>query len=87
MVCMTLREFSVLDKQEQINLIKSRGTFLFIRQEAGIDVVLYQIGSFYAEVYFEAYNKKNMRIKSFDDTSQLDVYLKQINITELKQLL
>ena len=84
---MTLPEFAILEKQEQINLIKSRGTFLFIRQEAGIDIVLYQIGGFYAEVYFEAYNKKNMRIRSFDDTALLDVYLKQVNISELKQLL
>jgi hypothetical protein len=86
-MCMTLPEFAVLEKQEQINLIKSMGTFLFIRQEAGIDVVLYQINGFYAEVYFEAYNKKNMRIRSFDDTALLDVYLKEINISELKQLL
>jgi hypothetical protein len=84
---MTLLQFAVLEKQEQINVIKSEGTFLFIRQEAGIDIVLYQIKSFYAEVYFEAQNKKNFRIKSFDDTAALDEYLKEINISELKQLL
>ncbi|HEV7331780.1 MAG TPA: hypothetical protein VGN63_12145 [Flavisolibacter sp.] len=84
---MTLPEFAVLEKQDQIKLIKSEGTFLFIRQEAGIDVVLYQIKGFYAEVYFEAYNKKDMRIKSFDDTALLDAYLREINISELQQLL
>jgi hypothetical protein len=84
---MTLLQFTVLEKQEQINVIKSEGTFLYIRQEAGIDIVLYQIRSFYAEVFFEVENKKNFRIKSFDNTAGLDIYLKEINISELQQLL
>jgi hypothetical protein len=84
---MTLVEFTTLEKQEQINVIRSRGTFLYIRQEAGIDVVLYQIGSFYAEVFFESCNKKNIRIRSFDDMASLDMYLREINISELQQLL
>jgi hypothetical protein len=80
-------QFAALEKQEQINVIKCEGTFLFMRQEAGIDIVLYQVKGFYTEVYFESANKKNMRITSFDDTAALDVYLKEINISELKQLL
>jgi hypothetical protein len=84
---MTLVEFTILGKQEQINVIKSKGTFLYVRQEAGIDVVLYQINSFYAEVFFESKNKKNIRIRSFEDTASLDVYLRKINISELRQLL
>lgn len=84
---MTVVEFAVLGKREQINVIKRKGTFLYTRQEAGIDVVLYQIGGFYAEVFFESSNKKNIRIRSFDDMGSLDVYLRKINISELKQLL
>jgi hypothetical protein len=84
---MDLVQFAALEKQEQINVIKSDGTFLFLRQEAGIDIVLYQVKGFYTEVYFESTNKKNIRIICFDDTSSLDVYLKEINISELKQLL
>lgn len=84
---MTLAKFASLGKQEQIGVIKREGSFLFIRQEAGIDVVLYQIRNFYAEVYFETHNKKKMRIISFDDTASLDIYLQDINISELQQLL
>lgn len=86
-VYMTLAEFRLLKREEQVAVIKGKGTFLFIRQEAGIDIVLYQVASFYAEVYFEGDNKKSIRIKSFDDIASLDVYLAQINITELQQLL
>jgi hypothetical protein len=84
---MTLHEFRKLKREEQVAAIKCKGTLLFIRQEAGIDIVLYQVGGFYAEVYFEGDNKKSIRIKSFDDTASLDVYLAEINIAELKQLL
>ncbi|HZH37343.1 MAG TPA: hypothetical protein VEX65_08710 [Flavisolibacter sp.] len=83
---MNLREFVVLEKEEQVNEIKRSGSFLFIRQEGGIDVVLYQIESFYAEVYFEGESKKSFRIKSFDDTGSLDVYLRNINLSELQHL-
>ena len=84
---MTLMEFASLKKDEQIHVIKNSGTFLFIRHEGSIDVVLYQIKSFYAEVYFEGANKKNIRIKSFDDTSMLDIYLQEISLSELRDLL
>jgi len=84
---MTLKEFATLTRELQIAVIKRSGTFLFIRQEAGIDVVLYQIKSFYAEVFFEGENKKSIRIKSFDDTASLEVYLKEISLSELQHLL
>lgn len=87
MEVMSVQEFNALPKEEQINVIKARATFLFIRQEAGIDVVLYQVQSFYAEVYFEGQHKKNIRIIGFDDTAALDVYLKEINLSELTHLL
>lgn len=83
---MCLQEFLVLEKEEQVNVIKQCGTFLFIRQEAGIDVVLYQIAGFYVEVFFEGNNKKNIRIKGFDDTATLDLYLKEISLSELEHL-
>lgn len=84
---MTWKEFSTLEKEEQIREIKNSGTFLFIRQEAGIDVVLYQIRSFYAEVFFEGMNRKKIRIRSFEDTAALDIYLQEISLSELQHLL
>lgn len=83
----TLQDFTNLEKEEQVNVIKQHGTFLFIRQDSGIDVVLYQIAGFYVEVFFEGNNKKNIRLKGFDDTAALDVYLKEINLSELEHLL
>ena len=84
---MTLKEFANLKKEEQVHVIKQCGTFLFIRHEGSIDVVLYQIKSFYAEVFFEGEAKKNIRIKSFDDTAALDIYLREISLAEIAHLL
>ena len=40
-----------------------------------------------AHGHVEGDNKKNVRIRSFDDTLSLDVYLREINISELQHLL
>jgi hypothetical protein len=84
---MTLTQFSRLQKEEQIAIIKKEGIFLFIRQECGIDIILYQIDGFYVEVFFEAANNHNFRIRSFDDTAALDAYLQDINLSEIRELL
>lgn len=84
---MTLMQFARMQKQEQIRVIKKTGSFLFIRHEAGIDVILYQIEGFYAEVYFDSTNNNSIRIRSFDDIASLDIYLKEINISELQHIL
>lgn len=84
---MTLSQFARLQKEEQIKTIKKEGTFLFIRQECGIDIILYQIEGFYAEVFFEASNNNTVRIRSFDDTAALDSYLKEISLSEIRELL
>jgi hypothetical protein len=84
---MTLVAFGLLNKEQQINVIKQEGIFLYVRNEAGVDIILYQVGSFYAEVFFEAEGAEKVLIKSFEDTELLHTYLQKINISELKQLL
>lgn len=84
---MRLRKFAGLKKEEQVKVIKRQGAFLFIRQEAGIDIILYQIAGFYAEVFFDSVNNNSIRIRSFEDTTSLGVYLKEINLSELQDLL
>lgn len=84
---MTLKEFSNLKKDEQIHVIKQRGTFLFIRHEACIDIVLYQVNGLYAEVFFDGEIRNNLRIHCFDDTAPLDIYLKEISLTSIYDML
>ena len=84
---MTLLQFSTFDKEKQIATIKREGSFLYVRNEGGIDIILYQLGNFYVEVFFETTVDDKITIRGFDDTSSLDVYLKDINISALQQLL
>lgn len=84
---MTLTQFARLKKEEQIATIKRAGSFLFIRQECGIDIILYQVEGFYVEVFFEASNSKAARIRCFDDTAALDTYLHKISLSEIRELL
>jgi hypothetical protein len=84
---MTIVQFAILQKEQQIRIIKQEGVFLYVRHEAGIDIILYQLFSFYVEVYFDEASNNKITIRSFDDMSSLDVYLKEINISALQQLL
>lgn len=84
---MTLLQFAGLNIDRQVDVIKQEGAFLSVRNETGIDVILYQIGGFYAEVFFEAANGDKLHIKSFDDTEALDAYLDEINLSDLNGLL
>lgn len=82
---MTQQQFARLKKKEQISAIKKAGSFLCIRHEAGIDIMLYQIEGFYAEVFYDSASN-HIRIRSFADTAPLDIYLKEISIAGLYHL-
>jgi hypothetical protein len=84
---MTIPEFALLNTEQQIETIKKEGSFLSVRNKAGIDIILYQLDGFYIEVFFEAMDNDKMLIQSFDDMACLDVYLKEVNIAEIEQLL
>jgi len=84
---MTSSQFACLEREDQINIIKQTGMHLFIRQEAGIDIVLYQIDGFYAEVFFDGVTDHGARIRSFDETASLDIYLQEISLAEIEDLL
>ena len=84
---MTLQKFAALKKEQQIDVIKQDGAFLYVRNEAGVDIILYQLANFYVEVFFETTTEDRVTIRCFDDTSSLDIYLRNINISALQQLL
>lgn len=85
-VCMKAEKFAVLDKKKQIDIIKSEGTFLCLRQQVGADVILYQIDNFYVEVFFDA-SEGGTTITFFEGTDGLDAYLEEVDIAELQSLL
>lgn len=74
---LSLEKFNALDQHDQADAVRN-GTFLADREENGLVVRLYSLGTFYGEVFYDAHTNKILRLKAFDTTSQLVPYLAHI---------
>lgn len=84
---MTYEQFCSLPKDIQRNVVKHCGVFLFGRTGVGVNVKLYQVESFYVEIYFDKKMSEVIRLKSFEDTKHLEPYLRMVDVSELQLLL
>ena len=82
---MTLEEFYDLDEMEQRETVWENGEFLDDRMdEDGVHrVALYQIFSFYVELFYHIEYNVLSKLIAFSDTEMLDVYLRQFSLEEL----
>jgi hypothetical protein len=82
---MILQQFNILSKESQQDVLLKTGIFLAERTDGPFRVMLYQLDSFYVEVYF--YNKYNKVafFKAFESTDALQPYLKTIDVSSLLQ--
>jgi hypothetical protein len=76
-------QFNCLDEVRQIELLWSAGVLIGSRQEGFHKILLYQIDAFYVEVFYQYFQGKMVKIKSFSGTDLLDPYLNTINIASL----
>jgi len=83
---MTLEQFYELDEMEQRETVWENGEFLDDRMdEDGVHrVALYQIFSFYVELFYHIEYNVLSKLIAFSDTEMLDVYLQQFSLDELK---
>ena len=83
---MTLEEFYDLDEMEQRETVWENGEFLDDRMdEDGVHrVALYQIFSFYVELFYNIEYNVLSKLIAFSDTEMLDIYLQQFSLDELK---
>ena len=79
---MTLYQFNALADFEKAEAVWE-GTLVGHREDGFYHVVLYQIDSFYVEVYYHKTANVILRFRSFSTTTYLDPYLHQINISEI----
>ncbi len=80
---MTLYQFKSKHESEQTDIVDVKGELIAEREEKFCSVQLYQVGSFYVEVYRHNHFNVVTLVSSFKNTKQLDPYLKQINIEEI----
>ncbi len=76
---MTINEFNHLDEMEQAEAIWE-GIFIDNRVENGLVILLYQIDSFYVEVFYHQELNVIRGLRSFTNTNQLEPYLRKINL-------
>lgn len=81
---MTTESFNQLPIQIREEIIWEFGVFLDQRNGNKQEkILLFQVASFYAEIFYHTNNKEIKNITSFSDTAALDPYLKNINVYEL----
>ena len=79
---MTLCEFNAMDRSGQAEAVWN-GVHILARHDEQHSILLYQIDSFYVEVYYHRKHNKIERFRSFSNTDQLQPYLNLIDINEL----
>jgi hypothetical protein len=73
-----MEEYDALDEQEKAAAILN-GALLADREENGLVVQLYSIGTFYGEIYYDPLGNRVLRWRAFEGTSELSPYLAHIH--------
>ena len=73
---MTLQEFTNLSYKDRLRAAH-KGVFVGGREEAKFMVLLYQLQSFYIEVYFHKKHNYITALEGFEDWEGLDPYLEK----------
>ena len=81
---MTIYQFLALDGREQAEIVWS-GEIVANRIEGEYNLILYQIDSFYVEVWYHIEDNDVRKMRSFLSTEQLLPYLNQIDISTLNE--
>ena len=84
---MTLQQFSALPKDIQAQMTKQKGAFIAARETKYALVKLYQVDSFYVELYHDKRMACISIVNSFSDVNRLTPYLQKIDVSDLQQLL
>jgi hypothetical protein len=80
---MTKKYFDSMHPTEKLKMIAEKAVFLLRKTKGCFRITLYQLDSFYVEVCFHATQVLFKRVRSFDDTKELEPYLEKIDISRL----
>jgi hypothetical protein len=80
---MLLQEFKYETKQTKKQLILDYGVYIANKVKDHYILLLYQLDSFYAEVYYDYEEEQVGYIRTFNSTEELKPYLQSIDITPI----
>jgi hypothetical protein len=69
---MTLMEFNILDEAEQQEALWDKGVHIGERQESPYRIILYQLDSFYVEVFYHMEYNQIHQFRNFSSTDELN---------------
>jgi hypothetical protein len=84
---MKLYDFKFLDDKSQAEVLFNYGVLITERIYKDLVIQLYQINSFYVEVYYNSIFKMVQDINSFDNLTRLEPYLNSIDISFIHNFL
>ena len=82
---MTLSHFNKLSIEEQQKAVLINGVFLAERKDSPLRMMLYDMGSFYVEVFFLSRYNKVAWFNAFQSTKKLEPYLQKIDVSSILQ--
>lgn len=80
---MTHKEYKALRQDEQTSFLCKAGVSIAERKVGPYLIVLYQVDGFYVEVFYDKHSYQMIKLMSFYNTTLLEPYLTDINITPL----
>ena len=76
-------DFSLLEENEQLDILFKDGVYIGKRKEGGRSILLYQLEGFYVEVYYLKHRSHAVKVKCFRSTLFLDPYLEDFPVNHL----
>ena len=80
---MTLYDYSELNEVEQQDVLWDHGVMVDARNDGDHNIILYQMFSFYVELYYNSDYNLLKKLRSFSRMECLDVYLQQVDLSEI----
>lgn len=72
-----------MTEMEQADVIMEKGVKIGNRTDGFYSILLFQVGSFYAEIFYHSHFNVIIKIKTFSNTDLLEPYLQQIELPDL----
>ncbi len=81
---MTLYEFRTLNETQQYEILWEHGVHIDEKVEGEYKIILYQIFSFYVELFYHIEKNVLQKLRCFSSTNCLDQYINKIDINKIK---
>lgn len=80
---MTIPQFQELSYDDKVDLLYKQGVYIGKQKEGCHTKVLYQLDSFYVEIYYTKYRRLISHLVCFNFNDMLNPYLSQVDVGEI----